>query len=146
MYNMLLCTRSVPVLAEIVIVGHSRWRMSCRPVRHTGHLARQPLVEGGRGRVLLSWSLLSFFLLTKSCAQVVLLTITGSHSNSGRSQSSSPFLSSPQLGTRGSTTAYFHRRRCGAKPTSYSPPPNSPNFSPPNTLHCPCVWHLALAS
>ena len=106
MYNMLLCTRSVPVLAEIVIVGHSRWRMSCRPVRHTGHLARQPLVEGGRGRVLLSSSLLSFFfLLTKSCAQVVLLTITGSHSNSGRSQSSSPFLSSPQLGTRGSTTS-----------------------------------------
>ena len=146
MYNMLLCTRSVPVLAEIVIVGHSRWRMSCRPVRHTGHLARQPLVEGGRGRVLLSWSLLSFFLLTKSCAQVVLLTITGSHSNSGRSQSSSPFLSSPQQGTRGSTTDYFHRRRCGAKPTSYSLPPNSPNFSPPTSLHCPCVWHLALAS
>ena len=27
-----------------------------------------------------------------------------------RSQSSSPFLSSPQLGTRGSTTAYFHRQ------------------------------------
>ena len=147
MYNMLLCTRSVPVLAEIVIVGHSRWRMSCRPVRHTGHLARQPLVEGGRGRGLLSSSFFFFFfLLTKSCAQVVLLTITGSHSNSGRSQSSSPFLSSPQLGTRGSTTDYFHRRRCGAKPTSYSLPPNSPNFSPPTSLHCPYVWQLALAS
>ena len=83
MYNMLLCTRSVPVLAEIVIVGHSRWRMSCRPVRHTGHLALQPLVEGDRGRLLLSSSFFLFlFFLTKSCAQVVLLTITGSHSNS----------------------------------------------------------------
>ena len=32
--------------------------------------------------------------------------------------------------------------RC--EPTSYSLPPNSPNFSPPISLHCPCVWHLAL--
>ena len=149
MYNMLLFTRSVPVLAEIVIVGHSRWRMSCRPVRHTGHLARQPLVEGGRGRVLLSSSFFFFFfLLTKSCAQVVLLTITGSHSNSGRSQSSSPFLSSPQLGTRGSTTAYFHRQGGAAvrnpPPTRTAPQlPTHPTSLPQH--HCIVLtfdsWH-----
>ena len=150
MYNMLLCTRSAPVLAEIVIVGHSRWRMSCRPVRHTGHLARQPLVEGGRGRVLLSWSLLSFFLLTKSCAQVVLLTITGSHSNSRRSQSSSPFLSSPQLGTRGSTTDYFHRQDGAAvrNPPPTRCPPTHPTSLPQH--HCIVLafgtwhWHHSL--
>ena len=153
---MLLCTRSVPVLAEIVIVGHSRWRMSCRPVRHTGHLARQPLVEGGRGRVLLSSIFFFFFLLlTKSCAQVVLLTITGSHSNSGRSQSSSPFLSSPQLGTRGSTTAYFHRQGGAAvrnpPPTRTAPQLPTHPTSLPQQHHCFVLlafdswhWHHSL--
>ena len=66
-----------------------------------------------------------------------------------RSQSSSPFLSSPQLGTRGSTTAYFHRQGGAAvrnpPPTRCPPTPNSPNFSFPISLHCLCVW-LALAS
>ena len=125
-------SRAFPV--EDVLSACSSHRPSCPPAPcRGGSRSRSALFE-----LLLLLLLVDQVLRTGGVVNDHRLTLKLTR----RSQSSSPFLSSPQLGTRGSTTAYFHRRRCGAKPTSYEncpPTPNSPNFSPPTSLHCPYV-------
>ena len=58
-----------PVFAEIVVVRHSRRRMSCRPVGHAGH-ARDPGAGGVGAAPMLFFFFCSLRRQRQSCAQL----------------------------------------------------------------------------
>ena len=93
-------SRAFPV--EDVLSACSSHRPSCPPAPcRGGSRSRSALFE-----LLLLLLLVDQVLRTGGVVNDHRLTLKLTR----RSQSSSPFLSSPQLGTRGSTTAYFHRQ------------------------------------
>ena len=130
-------SRAFPV--EDVLSACSSHRPSCPPAPcRGGSRARSALFE------LLLLLLLDQVLRTGGVVNDHRLTVKLTR----RSQSSSPFLSSPQLGTRGSTTAYFHRQGGAAvrnpPPTrTASQPPTHPTSLPQH--HCIVLtfdsWH-----
>ena len=148
MYKICTCprrdrhSRAFPV--EDVLSACSSHRPSCPPAPcRGGSRSRSALFE------LLLLLLLDQVLRTGGVVNDHRLTVKLTR----RSQSSSPFLSSPQLGTRGSTTAYFHRQGGAAvrnpPPTRTAPQlPTHPTSLPQH--HCIVLtfdswhWHHSL--